>query len=589
MGNVLPSKFGRGYYYPYKDENGKERGLPMPEWVYNEYYEPGYLTDDMLDAMLADKTVEFTATVKGGLSQTIKAHLQPYVNKRGQNTKIIVFDSEDQITDNKIIEANAEKIVLSYYEAGSRYGFNYQKPQTVVSGLGLSHVWKTWSNRTIYYVSDIENNVITQCYTIDVYQARNSKNKFTFYGKVVNGVASMIDEAQYKAEEKAADDYLVAKKKIEADKAAARKKLEEETSAARAEYVAWESELTHRLSGLNTAAFIASVEPEVAGIPVDEADIVKIINSSYLQYFDRFVFRSHSYSGDPIYWSYITTEHHAEEDIKKCKAEVLKRLAAYTAWLKLKHIRADLWNKVKTEGLDKATDGVDIDTALDIGNFKEVKKVLLKHKADSPRYICLFMYPEILDGKALEEKLLNMLKIYHDFYDFPEKDRKAIAKFIAKNNLKDYYEKISQYDDVLEELIDNSRDPKLTKPLLESIAGTSKANVLKDKTYYFEKTGHIKESIIVNKPKELLERFLKLIPVYNADSGVAVITNIVLEADWKSFTFQFYTFADGEGDESGFDGRRFGNFTRIYNRLHPDEKIGFYFDNDSSSSDEEAE
>lgn len=233
------------------------------------------------------------------------------------------------------------------------------------------------------------------------------------------------------------------------------------------------------------------------------------------------------------------------------------------------------------------TDSVDINTALSLGYFTQVQKILVKYKTKAPEYIITKMYPDEIDLKSLEEKLLNLLKVYYDFYDFPEKDRKAIAKFIAVNKMSEYYESISKFEDVVEVLIDNSRDPKLTKPILESIAGTSKANVLKNKTYYFEKRGRLRNNILVNRPIELLDGLRDCIKLFNTSSGVAILTNIELDSD-ESFIFQFYTFANNEGDESGFDGRRMLNLTRIYNRSHSP-KIGFVFGNDEDTDDESDE
>ena len=65
MGKVLPSKYGKDYYFPYKDEKGKNRGIPIKIWVYKEYYEPGYLTDEMIEEMLAGKNIEFEFTQGG--------------------------------------------------------------------------------------------------------------------------------------------------------------------------------------------------------------------------------------------------------------------------------------------------------------------------------------------------------------------------------------------------------------------------------------------------------------------------------------------------------------------------------------------
>ena len=189
------------------------------------------------------------------------------------------------------------------------------------------------------------------------------------------------------------------------------------------------------------------------------------------------------------------------------------------------------------------------------------------------------MYKEIFDKAELQDRILNLIKIYHEFYDFPEKDRKALAKFIAVHKLSDYYDAISQYDDVLDTLIDTSKDPKLLKPLLGSIAGTPRANVLKDKTFYFELNTTLRDDILVRlqKPVELLDRLRDLIKEYNVGSNVCIISNIELNPD-DSFTFCFYTYSDDTNGED-FDGRRVQYLTRIYNQHYPNEKIYFNYDN----------
>ena len=242
-------------------------------------------------------------------------------------------------------------------------------------------------------------------------------------------------------------------------------------------------------------------------------------------------------------------------------------------------------SRIDDEGLPSVVADVDVDLALDLGIFREVQKILKKYGDSSVKYICMNMYPEIVDKIDLETRLLNLLKVYYDFYDIPEKDRKSIAKFIAKHKLSDYYERISRYDDVLETLIDESKDPKLLKPILNDIAGTSRASCLKDKTYYFEKRGRLRRDVILYKPIELVEELRKYIKEFNVSSDVAILTNIELDAD-ASFVFCFYTFAKTDGDTSGFDGRRMLNLTKIYNRNHKkEEKIGFIFNNEDDDAD----
>ena len=91
--NVLRNKYGY-LYYPYKDDSGKQQGLPMLDWVYEQYYSKGYLTDVHLDEMLKGKTITFNVpnASKSG-TRTITARVVPYTNKKGRITKIIEFPS----------------------------------------------------------------------------------------------------------------------------------------------------------------------------------------------------------------------------------------------------------------------------------------------------------------------------------------------------------------------------------------------------------------------------------------------------------------------------------------------------------------
>ena len=583
MGKVLPSKYGKDYYFPYKDEKGKNRGIPIKIWVYKEYYEPGYLTDDMIEEMLAGKNIEFDAVNKKGQKVKVKANLVPYINAYNTQTLIIVFDSDDAKTDNKIIQQNAEKIVQSFYNSSSAWIYDYTSVQKFVNSLQLTDSWKTYAKKTFYYEKKIDETTTKgiQCYTVDVYQVKNNKNKFVFYGKVEDGVASMLDEGAYKAEEKKADDWHAeqeAKHKAEQE---AMHKLRVEFDNAVAAYKTWQQGIIDILEPAlkDSHAFIAACESIVGSAAVDEAYFTEIINNKrFHNNCMYYVFKTHGYYDSQIYSEFITLKKHSDVEVNACKNEVLKRLAAYLEWKKLQIVRKDIYDLIQTEGIENVVAGIDIDVALDIGKFKEVKKILLKYKDNPVRAICFEMYKDVNDLHVLKDNIMNLLKIYHDFYDFPEKDRKALAKFIAVHRLDDYYDIVSQFDDVLEELIDNSKDPKLLKPLLGSIAGTARANVLKDKTFYFEKVAKLTDDIEQRllKPVELLDRLRKLIPEYNAGSNSCIIANIELDA-YNNFTFCFYTYSD---DKNGadFDGRRIQYMTRVYNRSYPKEKIYFTYD-----------
>ena len=561
-----------GWYYQYVDENGKKRNLSIFDDVYANYMSKGYFTEAHLEAIVQGKTVTFSVPKKSGSGEiTVTAKLIPYTRKDGKETKIIDFQT-DQANDEAIIRAKGEEIVKSYWD-GTR--FSYSKPLSFIEKLDLSQQWKTWSQDQII---GGQRFCFVKCYRPKVRQDEG----ITFYGMVENGNLIPISEEKYKAamkeaEEKAAKEHEEYLKNYDA------------MMAVRNDALKWLNEIIDKIwpggARPSQAQLIANAEPVVASVTVPNMEdrIVGMMNSTTMyktnlaSYFD---------GAKTEIKNKITTSNYTDTSVvEDIKTRLLNNIKTYIEYSKVKQFRENMYQTYLTSGLDAMTNSIDIDTALSLGYFPTVQKALVKYKSDAPKYIIYNMYKEIIDLKVLEEHLLNMLKIYYDFYDMPEKDRKAIAKYVAKNKLSDYYEKVRDWDEVLEILIDNSRDPKLTKPLLEGIAGTSKANVLKDKTYYFEKRGRLRGNIILYKPVELVEELRKHIKEFNVSSGVAILTNIELDAD-ESFIFQFYTFADGEGDEKGFDGRRMLNLTRIYNRgKDKDHKIGFYFDNDSEEDD----
>lgn len=565
-----------GWYYQYIDANGKKRNLSIVDKVYTNYLSKGYLTEEHLEAIVEGKTISFKVPKKSGNGEiTITAKLIPYTRKDGKETKIIDFQT-DQVDDLAIIKAKGEAIVTSYWD-GNR--FSYKKPLQILETLDLKRQWKTWSQDRL-----LNNNISVG--TVKCYRPRvRSDEGITFYCKVENEKCEQISEEQYKALIAAHDEQ---KKKEQEEYL----KNYESMTAVRAEVLNWLDDIIDKIwpSGLRptTAQLIVNAEPVVANVNVPNLDsrIIGMMNATTMyknnmsSYFEK--------ARDEIK-NKISIDNYMETTVVEgIKNRLLNNIKTYIEYAKIKQFRADLYRKCKSIGLDVLTASVDIDNALSLGYFPTVQKILVKYKAEAPKYIINKMYPDIIDTNILEIHLLNMLKIYYDFYDMPEKDRKSIAKFIAQNRINVYYEAVSKFDDVLEILIENSRDPRLIKPLLEGIAGTPKANVLKDKTYYFEKRGRLRENIILYKPVELVEELRKHIKEFNVSSSVAILTNIELDAD-ESFIFQFYTFADNEGDEKGFDGRRMLNLTRIYNRSHPNARIGFYFDNESEDSDDDSE
>lgn len=571
MADATVTRGPYGYFYPYYDEKGKKHGLKIMDNVYENYYSKGYLTDAHLALLVEGKSVTFSVPSKsGGKAYEVSARVIDHTNKGGKACKIIEFTSNKE-SDKQILMKNAERLIASYW-TGVR--FDYTKPLKLIETLDLTEIWKTFAQNQVF-------SGIRYC-TMSVYKsraARNNSDNFMLYGRVDNDTCVLIDEADYeRAKAKDTQEHN--------DIMAENARLDEEVAKVRKDLTTWIDSIIAKVwpNGAscsvpqiidNLAAFITttdvpSLEDRVRGY-ISAAKIVNV--SSHFKYAKTDVFS-------------ITRKNYTDTTVvEKIKTSLMQNLRVCYEVLRIRQFRQDMLNELNQVGIDTLTESIDIDTALSLGYFPQVQRILNKHKSEAPKYIIMQMYKEVIDLDELKDKLLNMLKICHDFFDMPEKDRKSIAKFIAKNNLQDYYEQISVFDDVLEVLIDGSRDPKLTKPLLESIAGTPRAKVLKDKTFYFEKRGRLRKSVVVFKPVELLEELRSYIKEFNGSSGVAILTNIELDSD-ESFIFQFYTFAEGEGDEKGFDGRRMMNLTRIYNRNHPDKKIGFYFDNESEEDDD---
>lgn len=579
MADTTVIKGQYGWYYPYTDEDGNSKGLKVMDEVYEKYYEPGYLKDEHLASMLEGKTVSFTMPKKSGSgSIMITAKVIPYTTKAGRPCKIIDIQS-DKADDLAILRANAEKIATSYFHNGR---FDYTKPQAVIDSLDLEKTWKTFS-RYFAYLSERYYG------EINVYRPRSRKNdSFTLYVLAENDECTYLTEEQYKIEvnKDIKEREERARKREEAIKAkepiveAARKRMSEELR--KIEYAIWRGASSVNLQQIaeNTKDLLENVVvPDLRGAIIMQKYHGSINKEGLDAYINNAIAR---YPYD------ITTSNcdKADEIINNRINGILKELKIYITGKLISSFRSNFEKQCLNEGLAAITEGVSIDTALSLGYWPEVKILFKKKLNDAIKYLTSEMYTNIMDIDKLKEKFLYVLKVYYDFTDMPEQDRKSIAKFIAVNKLTDYYNMISMFDDVTETLLDNSRDPRLTRPLLESIAGTPRANMLKDKTFYFEKRGRVRGNILVWKPVELLERLRALIPAFNASSNVAILINIELDSD-QSFIFQFYTFSESEGDSSGMDGRRMLNMTRLYNQRFPDKKIGFNFNNNDDDGDDD--
>ena len=561
---VQDGKWGK--WFPFIGEDGKEHGLKIFDWVYDKYYEPGYMTDQMLIDMV-DNGMEISFEIPdGATTKTIKAKVVPHTTKMGIQTKIIQFEGSSKLSDSSIITNNLEKIATSYWSSKSGR-FDYTMPQHVIDKLNLSRIWRTWAT----------NEKINDKYygTIKIYRAnvRKSTTDSSIYcycevDKKTDTCIMVDEEALKKAKQDEIDKNNVLMEE--------RKKLQDHIKSLKQPYIDFitnienVASMTDKLTQLETITAgvnVPNLESLIAGQLSSKTAHQKALKAICYDAADEVShIRSYNYTNDE----------ETIEKLEKIKNKFLMNVKIYLEYKKIIGVRNDLLNQFRKDGLEKLVEGVDVDTALDIGQFREVQKILVKYKYNVEQYIISNMYKEILDPTLLKTNLLNLLKIYYDFYDMPEKDRQAIAKFIAKHRLKDYYDRISKYDDVLETLVTESRDPKLLKPILSSIAGTSRANMLKDKTFYFERRARLNDDILLYKPIELVEEMRKYIKEFNVSSNVAILINIELDAD-ESFIFQFYTFSD-EGDGSDFDGRRVKYMTKIFNMHNPTKKIGFHYE-----------
>ena len=571
MGKVLKGMYG--YYFPYTID-GKNKGLTIHDWVHRDLYAPGYLTDEHIEQMLFnDKIFVLDIPDKG----QIEVKIIPYEGKRGP-TKILKLTWLDEMDDEKLIAVNAEKIVKSYYVA-SKKRFDYSKPMEIVEALPLHRQWATFARST---------TINGKMYgTVKVYTKFKKNYKEVYYYCEVDpetDTCELVDESKLEEArriEKAAAEAEALKREIK----------DKKRQAAIDRLYKWLDSFTDGVHiSIEDTNTVKELEPLIVNATITDTNgFVQGLLASYSYYdnlpsristFKKNVERTYShFVDDAVYEDPVVEE--------RLKINLINSLKIFHDFLEIKMLRTVLYKEYQDVGLASLVEDINIDSVLstfDLGNFRSIQKILNKipSEKEAVKYIILNMYKDNTNAADLKEKLLTMLKIYYDFFDMPEKDRKSIAKFIAVHKLSDYYEKISKFDDVLETLIDNSKDPKLIKPLINGIIGTPKVSIINaDKTFYYELHANLRNNIIMYKPLQILDELRELIPLFNSSSDVAILTNIILNAD-ESFTFQFYTF-----DSEGMDGRRILNLTKIYNRCHDDHRIGFSFDNIEDSNENE--
>ena len=252
---------------------------------------------------------------------------------------------------------------------------------------------------------------------------------------------------------------------------------------------------------------------------------------------------------------------------------------------KLEAVRHEIYQQFHSKGLEEITNGIELQQALDFGDFRQLQKLVVKNKFYVENKIIYeaFPYPEVEDEALLQKKILCMLKLYLEFTNINEKNVREIAAFVAKHKISALYEDILAYDDALEPIIDNTDDKTLLKDTLVRLVKSGKSTgFLKDKSFYFEKIMRCKK--IIPDMEQLVMQLKTFIPTFNERSDVAIMTDIVLNTD-GTITYQFYSYS-GDATGSDMDGRRLLYLTKLYNQHHKDHKVFFVNANSPDDTDD---
>ena len=554
-GKIKEGPYGKYYQY---EENGQKKNLGIRD--YGEF-----LTEDQIDEILQDHKLDFNHPDTG---EVIHCTYVTYTNKYGNLSHMIKYKVENADTttvtfkrstkfDREAAELEKYKSDIIYYYSDNNEYYARIKTESFLKDQKFTMNWK----------SEILNSTISQYKTIVVYCGKrggyNDPNKIglSIYVEAMGRHGYKTDYKEISKQEYS--------EKIEAyqNKSIAYNNAVGECAKFKN---ALSQEIMNRTKKAEGSELIKAIEDAISSVASD-------VNVPNVTANDRTIALKDIFDEYHIK-SYIHFQNSLDftDSIKEYKEYIVTNLKQFMENHKILAVRQDLWDQFKTEGLEKMVDQINIDQSLDLGRFKRLKQLMVKQKSNVEKSIIFYEYQDVKDPDVLKVNLLNMLKNYYEFNNITAKNVKSLAKFIANNNISEYYDTILQYDDAVEIIIDNSKDKNFLKRTLSSIAGGRRMNTdfLKDKSFYFEHTVKLKDNIIVNDPIKLLNDLKELIPEYNYGSDVAILTNIILNPDGYSFTYQFYTFSN---DASGkdMDGRRTKYMTVLYNRSH-DPKI--YFD-----------
>lgn len=570
LGQIKDGKYGKYYEYTLDGKKtilGLEDKRPEDSSLLGITLE----TAEQVNELINKGQIDFKLK-----DELITAKLVPYVNKKGETVQIIKYSkpySEDTTTYSditKIVEQK-EAIIAIFSDNSDTYDNYYAKIKTndYLKSIGLGK----------YHCSTQPTELSTVVKVIIYFGKKSDVNK------TENQVFTMYLESTTRSGYKVArieishSDYLEKlneyreKSRIAEEQRATEQKLLEDS---RTEGRKWLQELNDKIwngnKSLSYAQAVEALAPIVSSVPSDPAaaskkplttinDVIDITKADYIgQYF-------YSYSSKRT------------KDLQDMKNSVMKSLRHIYDYYKLLVVRITIRDEANSLGIESVVGDIDSSSildSLDLGEFKKLQKALVGSSRPIS-YICMNMYDDIIDPDKLKISILRMLKIYYDFNDFPTKDIKAIAKFVAVHDIKEYQETMLEYNEAIEVMLDEGK-PAVKKRVLESISGGKRGksfdiSFLKAKSYYFERTARLKDDS--KDVTHVLDELRSLIDEFNTSSDVAILVNIELNSD-ESFVYQFYTFADSSSKDK-IDGRRVQHMTKLYNRGRPDNKK-IYFD-----------
>ena len=291
--------------------------------------------------------------------------------------------------------------------------------------------------------------------------------------------------------------------------------------------------------------------------------IVRVFSGRWDKFWSRYTGRVQYYiesNDESARAFFVKREKNTFTQISRDEYDTVVQLYAIT-----NKLRQDLFDEVVNGNI---LDSVNIDDALDLGNFKLLKKFLVKSK--DPIYDIVFKgFPDIVEPTELKTKILNLLKVYDAFTNFPEKNILILARFISNNKLSEYYDRLREEaeknDDVAKEVLNTTQDMSLAKKILSKSSPKVKHDIDMTKSFTISaKLDKYKtDKAIINDTVRIVENLndTDLLNEFNVSSDVALINYIELNDAGDTLIFNIYTIDENKD----FDMRRLNYLTKLYN------------------------